>query len=328
MNFHIDSNQDNNQDISDHTQHDNYFTISSIYTFNPNEQKLENGILNDYYILSKFPTPDDNIINQNEKQNLLNKKDNKPINIFDNKNIISKVSQTMNTYIVETEKTKKIFKKKYIGKKRKRKDYNRHDKYADDNVRRKVKNLVLNYTLKFINIKIKDIYKGNIGNGVIRKELVPLNHSIKYDSTIENNKIFINKTLKEIFSENISSRFKSYYFPNRNNIIINRLLDDKDEKKRLFFQRLFNIKFIQCVEAFSGADNCEELKGFIKFDDIKKDFDDESKYIDKLEYYLRNFEIIIKNRKGKMKKKQKIEENGMEIKKREIDFHKLIKNNK
>ena len=325
MNFHINSNLDNNQDISNHTQHDNYFTVSSIYTFNPNEQKLENGIFNDYYILSKFPTPEENIINQNEKQNLLNRKDNKSINNFDNKNIISKVSQTMNIALVEEEKTKKLSKKKYkIGKKRKRKHYSTHDKYADDNIRRKIKNLVLNYTLKFINIKIKDIYKGNIGNGVIRKEIVPLNNSIKYDTTIEHNKIFINKTLKEIFSENISSRFKSYYFPNRNDIIINRLLNDKDENKRLFFQRLFNIRFIQCVEAFSGVDNCEELKGFIKFDDIKKYFDDESKYIDKLKYYLRNFEIIIKNRKGKIKK-QNIEENRMEIKKIEINSHTQIK---
>ena len=95
--------------------------------------------------------------------------------------------------------------------------------------------------------------------------------------------------------------------------IINRLLKDKDEKKRLFFQRLFNLKFIQCIEAFSGANICEELKGFAQFEDIKKEMDDEPQYIDKFQYYLTNFELIIKERKGRNKKqKQKNEEKEKE----------------
>ena len=308
MNFHFNSNQESNQEILNNTHNDNYFTISSEHYFNPNEQKLDNGnIFNDYYILSKFPNPDDSI-QQNEKRNLQNKKDIKLINRFNTKKIKSNVNQTRSTELAYSEKSKKHFNKK-CKISIKNKCCNIHDKYADDNLRRKIKNLVLNYTLKFINIKIKDIYKGNIGYGIIKKELFPLQCSIKFDTTIEHNKLFINKTLKEIFSENISSRFKSYYFPNRNNIIINRLLNDKDEKKRLFFQKLFNIKFIQCIEAFSGADNCEELKGFKQFQEIKKDFDDEPKYIDKFEYYLRNFELIIKERKGNIKKKKKEEWN-------------------
>ena len=194
---------------------------------------------------------------------------------------------------------RKLLKSKcQIGLKRKRDNCNIHDKYANDNLRRKAKNLVLNYTLKFINKKIKDIYKGNIGTGIIKKELVPLNNSIKNDATIGYCKNLIYKTLKDIFSENNSSRFKAYSFPNKN---------DKDENKRLFFQRLFNIIFIQCIEAFSGTHNYEELKGFVKFDDIKDEFDEESEYIDKLEYYLRNFENLIKERKGRNKKNKKEE---------------------
>ena len=102
----------------------------------------------------------------------------------------------------------------------------------------KQKIFVLNYTLKFINKKIKYIYKGNIGNGIIKKKLVPLNHSIKNDTTIGYCKNLIYKTLKDIFSANISSRFKAYSFPNNNGIIINRLLNDKDENKKLFFPKI------------------------------------------------------------------------------------------
>ena len=86
-------------------------------------------------------------------------------------------------------------------------------------------------------------------------------------------------------------------------------MNDIDEKKRLYFQRLFNIKFIQCIEAFSGTNNYEELKGFAQFENIKKELDDEQQYIDKFQFYLENFELIIKERKGRNKKqKQKNEE--------------------
>ena len=317
MNFSISFNQDINPDRYNPTHNDNYFTMSNIFTFNLNEQKLDEGnFFNDYYILSKFPAPDESIFNNtyNEKLNQLNKKDNKTINNSYSQNIKSnKVSQSMSTTKLEIEKSmKNNYKNRKIGVKRKSNNSNIHDKYSDDNIMRKIKNLVLNYTLKFLNSKIKDIYKGNIGNGIIKKELVPLNHSVKCDTTIEFNRKFINKTLKEIFSENISSRFK-YYLPNRNDIIINRLLKDKDEKKRLYFQRLFNLKFIQCIEAFSGANICEELKGFAQFEDIKKELDDEPQYIDKFQYYLTNFELIIKERKGRNKKqKQKNEEKEKE----------------
>ena len=312
MNFPISFNQDINQDMYYPAHNDNYFSMSNLFTFNLNEQKLEeSNIFNDYYILSKFQAPDESIIynNYNEKINQLNKNDNKTINNYENKKS-SKDIQSMSKDKLEIEKSLKNNKKKgKICIKRKRNNSNIHDKYSYDNIIRKIKILVLNYTLKFLNLKIKDIYKGNIGNGIFKKELVPLNHNVKYDTTIELNHKFINKTLKEIFSENISSRFKSYYLPNRNDIIINRLLNDIDEKKRLYFQRLFNIKFIQCIEAFSGTNNYEELKGFAQFENIKKELDDEQQYIDKFQFYLENFELIIKERKGRNKKqKQKNEE--------------------
>ena len=77
--------------------------------------------------------------------------------------------------------------------------------------------------------------------------------------------------------------------------------------KNYFFQRLFNVSFIQCIEAFSGTKNYEELKGFVQFDDIKNEFDEEPEYIDKLEYYLRNFENLIKERKRRNKRDKKEE---------------------
>ena len=48
--------------------------------------------------------------------------------------------------------------------------------------------------------------------------IVPLNNIYKVDTSIENNKNFIKMTLGEIFSANISTRFKSN-FPDYNKIL-------------------------------------------------------------------------------------------------------------
>ena len=93
--------------------------------------------------------------------------------------------------------------------------------------------------MNFINEKIKEIYNGNIGNGMSKKELLPINQKSKYEMGIEFNKKLLNKTIGEILSDNISHKF-TYYLPNHNRIIIKRLLSDKDEYKKKSLQALFN----------------------------------------------------------------------------------------
>ena len=63
----------------------------------------------------------------------------------------------------------------------------------------KIKSLILHETLKFINGKIKEVYKKEkLGfNSLL------LNLKIFLKSKIIHNKVFIYKTLKEIFSEDI-----------------------------------------------------------------------------------------------------------------------------
>jgi hypothetical protein len=47
-----------------------------------------------------------------------------------------------------------------------------HNKLSDDNLRKKIKYLVLNSTMKYINITIEKIYKGNIGKQYIQKKII------------------------------------------------------------------------------------------------------------------------------------------------------------
>ena len=65
--------------------------------------------------------------------------------------------------------------------------------------------------MAFFNEKIRILYKGNIGNGINKKELFPINRIYKVNTSIEDNKNFIYKTLGEIFLGDISSRFKTNF---------------------------------------------------------------------------------------------------------------------
>ena len=170
--------------------------------------------------------------------------------------------------------------------------------------------------MEFINDRIKDIYDGNIGKGIYQKQLISLNKSRQSDTTIKFNRNMLDKTLGEIFSEEVNTRYSNYP-KNFNHNLIKRLLNEKDEKKRVFFQKLFKIKFLQCIEAFNGDDNCKDLKGFKKFSEIKGDISKDPKYIDTLANCLKNYENIFKTKKGRKGRKnvEKKENECNELKK-------------
>ena len=220
-------------------------------------------------------------------------------------------------YIAQTEmkSIKKDEAKKesiFVGRKRGRqstKSTGGHNRFSDDNLRRKVKRLVLNNTKKFINKKINIIYEGNIGNSISKKELLTINQKQVIDSTVQFNKDFLGKNLGDIFSENISEKY-TIYPPEYNKKIINDLKNEKDLNKRQYFNNLFNINFLGCLEHFRGTKKIDELEGLSGFDDIKKIYENDKNYFETLIYYIMNYETITNKKiKRKRKKKKNTEEN-------------------
>jgi len=200
--------------------------------------------------------------------------------------------------------------KKKCGRKRKREgeSKNEHNKFSDDNMRRKCKHIVIKNTLQFINQKIFQIYNGKIGNGIYRKELQTLNQSQKSDATVNFNKLFIDKKIREIFSENISGRFTNLPL-NHNKRLIENLLNENDENKRDYFNRLFNLTFLDCLKHFRGDIIIKELIGLNTFDKekkliLEKYIEDGADYAESLEYYLKNFEEIVKNKRSRKPRKK------------------------
>ena len=237
-------------------------------------------------------------------------KKSKKIQFFVNKNNLNSnnISETKNNNLISIS---------HLGRKRKSdKTIGQHNRFSDDNLRRKCKHIMLDIIKDFINEKIKKIYNGNIGKSIFKKELLTLNKNIKSDARIEFNQNFINKTLSEIFSDNISTRFTNF-LTNHNKSVIEELLNEEDPIKRMYFKKLFDITILKCLKHFRGEDSYSEIEGMKRLNEIKeklKEENEENEYIRVLEFYFNNFEYIINNKKPKKSKKNKFENTPKEIK--------------
>ena len=236
----------------------------------------------------------------NEKENEEQNQDKEE----DKMNFIKK-EETYINYPVEKDK-KETKKKSTLGRKRREDSGSgEHNKFSDDNLRRKCKHLVLENIFNFINDKIKEKYNGNIGYGRFAKKLLVLNQKQISDASIPFNKIFLNKTLGDIYSEKISSKYTTYH-PFHNKILIKILTSDENEDKNDYFKKLFSITFVDGLKHFRGSIKIIELEGMNGFDNIKSKYEDDSDYLKSLEYYIMHYEEIMNNKRTrKTNKKEK-----------------------
>ena len=102
---------------------------------------------------------------------------------------------------------------------------------------------------------------------------------------------FLNKTLKEIFSENICTKYK-FYKSDHNKKIINDLLKEKNEDIRKQFEKSFSLTFMECLFHFRGEKYKDELEGLENLDYICNQFYDVD-YIELFRYHVLNYEKII-----------------------------------
>ena len=201
-----------------------------------------------------------------------------------------------------------------------------HNKFSDDNLRRKCKHLVLKSFVDFINEKIEILYEGKIGNNIFKKKFLTFNKTQKAESSISYNKKFLIKTLKEICSDTISSRFTTYSIDHNKNLI-EVLLNEEDKEKREYFQKVFNKTFLDCLKHYRGSIFIEVFKGMKLFKDIKEEYKDDKEYLDIITYHLNNYEIIINKKKPRNSKKRKAKEIKNEDIILEKNKSKIIKNN-
>jgi hypothetical protein len=197
------------------------------------------------------------------------------------------------------DKTKNMFlTRKKLGRKRKSCIDNgyisKHNKFSDDNLRRKIKHLVIKNLLQFVNAQIEKMK-------IDCPKLLILNQNQKFNATIKYNQDFLNKSLKEIFSEKISGRYLKYS-PDHNQKVINILLNGPEHN---YFVNLLNLTFLNGLRHFRGSEEIDELKGMTLFEDIKINSDWEVDYKNVLSNYIMDYEIYISLKKARKKRRIK-----------------------
>ena len=288
--------ENNFYDFSEFQSNLDDFTIHNDFNEIPTFNNYQNNII--------FNSLDQSKIELSEAYN-----DDSSSNIFiiiDNKNL----NKTENLILLgnnNTNNNRKYFKinnkgKSMLGRKKKLENIKgKHNKFSDDNLRRKVKHLVIRSVMNYINKKIESLYDGKIGNNIFKKQFLTLNKKQKFNATIDYNKAFLNKKIGNIISDKISKKYTSYK-EDHNKSLVNYLINEKDINKKLFFLNFFNLTFLQCLKHYSGAVFIKELNGVKCFNEEKNTLKEDDDYIPILENYVKNYEDIIMSKNSRKKK--------------------------
>ena len=198
-----------------------------------------------------------------------------------------------------------------LGRKRKNSsEKGAHNKYTSDNLIRKCKAVMINILSNLINKKISENYNDELPFQNKKRKLMKMHQYQIVNSNIKYNQLFLNKTLKEIFSENLSTRCTT--FPQEHNKdLVNDLLNEKDLKKKEIFENLFNLTFLDCIEHFRGSKFIIGLKDLQKYDKVVEKLDGDEDYKESFRCYIDNFETIINNKRSRLPyKDRKVKNKG------------------
>ena len=151
------------------------------------------------------------------------------------------------------------------------------------------------------------VYSNKDKSSLNKMQLLKLKQNSKESTKAEYNKNLLNRTLKSIFSEEVSGKYLRYN-PNHNKDLIEKLINDKDETKREIFSKLFNLTFMNCLNYFRGSHFFKELKGMNQFEQYLNELklgNNDDMYKNVLKYYLVNYEREVMGRKERNKHKRK-----------------------
>ncbi len=220
-------------------------------------------------------------------------------------NKINKIKDTKQTNELSKEDLKNIHShiKKAKGRKLKNsKEQGFHNKFTFDNIIRKIKAISMQSFFNFFNNKIKEVYKDSEVKSLWG--LKKLNQSQIKNSNIEYNRLFFEKSLKDIFSDDITTKWTTEG-RDHNKKLIEKLLNEENKEKKIIFEKILNYKFIDIVKYLRGErEGLDELK-CLDFDEymwnkIKKD----ENYLIIFKNNMENIEKLIQNKKPRNRQKK------------------------
>ena len=277
----------------------------------------DNSEMNDisHIQASNIESNGNNIINNTNAQN---NNENSEVNDIDriqtNNIALNRINEENNFNIIinsdnhDTDTNSNKY-KNLIDKKRKRgKEFiNELNEYNPDKILRKIRTMSLRTVIIFINEMIKIIYNNDIRKSILIRQFLEINKKKLSHSSVEFDKKFLYKDLKEILSENISEKYSNFP-PDKNKRLVEELITS--ENGGPYFQKLFELTFLDCLEHIRGTKKFSELMGLmdkdamLNYEEFKIDKDQSQTY----EFYIYEYENIIKRKKSRNRnsKNQKI----------------------
>ena len=223
-------------------------------------------------------------------------------NIYLNLNIFNNINFTIDNYINYKSNNKKFdVKKEYLNKKRKKNfECNNNNHYIPDNDLKKIRSMILDCLIEYINNKIKQFKKNKISVGICKLQFLKINKEKLYHSKIEIDKQFLNKQIKELLSWDISKKYTNY-LRDQNSQLVQTLISSENGE---YFRDLFELTFLDCLKYINGTKNSTLLDGFPKLEEIVvikgiKDKQDIERYTN----YIKNYEIGLSSKISRYSKK-------------------------
>ena len=236
-----------------------------IYKDNDDSDKERDNILPEQYLYDKIKN--EIFPKMNLKKEII-----ESFILDENLQILEKnLSEDTNT-IKQTRKRGQLKLEEEKNKKKGRKKNNepsdgKHNKDSQDNIIKKIKSKLLDYLLKFINnllntlLKIKLNLFTQIGkNENLEKEKIIKKIDYKKivdDMKRENNLNFLKMNLKELLSNDISSKY-STYSKDINKKIIDEILIKENDNKIIIL--VFNLTFIEWIDIFTYKKEIKDIK--------------------------------------------------------------------
>ena len=200
----------------------------------------------------------------------------------------------------------------FLGRKKKNSgEIGLHNKYSENNRVRKFKVIMKDALLDLINSKIKENI--NLTLFIGQKEFVVdglLNISQKQiiSTNVMDNRQLLDKTIREIFSDEIAQNFRRYP-KNYNKIVIDKIYEIENEEKII---PILDMKFIDCIKYFRKEPNYMDDERFFCLKGLEKKFENlsidlinegnDEKYINMLFDLIYNFENIFFSKKSRKRR--------------------------
>ena len=210
-----------------------------------------------------------------------------------------------NNLLANSDNNKNEDSNKILNKKRKRVEETDALAFNADKILKRIRILTIDSSFLFINKKIRTIYNNDIGKSIIIKQFLQIDKEKLSHSSVEFDKEFLNKKMKEILSDRISKKYTNYP-PNKNKELVEILINDK-EKGGDYFKELFDLKFVDYLRHINGTQQLDILNGLMKVDEIMtfKDFKIDKDEISIYELYFKKYESLINEKKSRKSKKDK-----------------------